>query len=201
MSLLYLPPLLFGGLALHVQAPVFQSLGLPAEPCSVAPCGQYSFETSPWGSCSALCGSDGTASRNVTCMHNGAEVDATSDEYTQNCLPLGEPFSVRPCFATPCEPYMWRTTAWSNCTSGMQNRTVSCQRVRGGSADASVCPYQQSLPVVPVFANLQQAGRTAPWLLHMVIVLQHMCVCIFCILFAGSHCTALCCCCCPTDIS
>ena len=112
---------------------------LPAEPCSAAACGPYSFVTSPWGSCSALCGSDGTASRTVSCLHNGVQVEPTSDEYTQNCLPLGEPFSVRPCFATPCEPYMWRTGAWNNCTSGIQNRTVSCQRVRGGSADASVC--------------------------------------------------------------
>ncbi|KAL3160933.1 disintegrin and metalloproteinase with thrombospondin motifs [Trebouxia sp. C0009 RCD-2024] len=134
---------------------VSQAYGLPVElsncpttastmanltkPCSAAACGQYSFVTSPWGACSALCGSDGTASRNVSCQHNGVPVDPASDEYTQNCLPLAEPFSVQPCFATPCEPYMWRTGPWSNCTGGMQNRTVSCQRVRGGSADASVC--------------------------------------------------------------
>ena len=121
----------------------FNSLLPAAESCSLAACGQYSFVVSPWGSCSSLCGSSGTASRNVTCMHSGAEVDATSDEYTQNCLPLGEPISVQPCFATPCEPYMWRTAAWSNCTSGTQNRTVSCQRVKGGSADASVWLHLQ----------------------------------------------------------
>lgn len=131
------PSLFCFGCLWHVQDPA-SMFDLPAEPCSAAACGQYSFVTSPWGACSALCGSDGTASRNVSCQHNGVQVDPTSDEYTQNCLPLVEPFSVQPCFATPCEPYMWRTGAWSNCTSGMQNRTVSCQRVRGGSADASV---------------------------------------------------------------
>ena len=72
-------------------------------------------------------------------MHDGAAVDPTSDEYTQNCLPLGEPVSIQQCFATPCEPYMWQTAAYGNCTGGMQNRTVSCQRVKGGSADPSVC--------------------------------------------------------------
>ena len=111
---------------------------MTAESCNTASCGQYSFVVGPYGSCSALCGDSGTAERNVTCMHNGAAVDSTSDEYTQNCLPLGEPVSIEQCFATPCEAYMWETAAWGSCTGGMQNRTVSCQRIKGGSADAAV---------------------------------------------------------------
>ncbi|KAA6429297.1 MAG: type 1 repeat-containing [Trebouxia sp. A1-2] len=113
-----------------------------AKSCNTAPCGQYSFVVGPYGSCSALCGDSGTAERNVTCMHNGAAVDSTSAEYTQNCLPLGEPVSIEQCFATPCEAYMWETAAWGSCTGGMQNRTVSCQRIKGGSADAAVCTSQ-----------------------------------------------------------
>ena len=111
---------------------------MTAESCNTASCGQYSFVVGAYGSCSALCGDSGTAERNVTCMHDGTAVDSTSDEYTQNCLPLGEPVSIEQCFATPCEAYMWETAAWGNCTGGMQNRTVSCQRIKGGSADASV---------------------------------------------------------------
>lgn len=111
---------------------------MTAESCNTASCGQYSFVVGAYGSCSALCGDSGTAERNVTCMHNGAAVDSTSAEYTQNCLPLGEPVSIEQCFATPCEAYMWETAAWGKCTGGMQNRTVSCQRIKGGSADASV---------------------------------------------------------------
>ena len=110
-----------------------------AESCNTAACGQYSFVVGAWGPCSSLCGDSGTAERNVTCMHNGAAVDSTSADYTQNCLPLGEPVSIEQCFATPCESYMWETADWGNCTGGMQNRTLSCQRVKGGSADASVC--------------------------------------------------------------
>ncbi|KAL0041659.1 hypothetical protein WJX79_011102 [Trebouxia sp. C0005] len=118
------------------------------ESCNTAPCGQYSFVVGPYGSCSALCGDSGTAERNVTCMHNGAAVDSTSAEYTQNCLPLGEPVSIEQCFATPCEAYMWETAAWGSCTGGMQNRTVSCQRIKGGSADAAVCTSQLGTGIV-----------------------------------------------------
>lgn len=115
------------------------SLPLAAESCNTAACGQYYYVTGAWGACSALCGDSGTASRNVTCMHQGQVVSPSSEEYTQNCLPLGEPVSIQQCFATPCEPYMWQLGPWGNCTGGQQNRTTSCQRVRGGSADGSVC--------------------------------------------------------------
>ncbi|DBA94822.1 TPA: A disintegrin and metalloproteinase with thrombospondin motifs [Trebouxia sp. C0004] len=147
-----------GGNATRALTCVSQAYGLPVElsncqynmdtianlteSCNTAPCGQYSFVVGPYGSCSALCGDSGTAERNVTCMHNGAAVDSTSAEYTQNCLPLGEPVSIEQCFATPCEAYMWETAAWGSCTGGMQNRTVSCQRIKGGSADAAVCTSQ-----------------------------------------------------------
>ena len=125
-----------------------------AESCNTAACGQYSFVAGSWGPCSALCGDSGISERNVTCVHNGTAVDATSAEYQQNCLPLTEPVSVQQCFATPCEPYMWDLANWGNCTGGMQNRTVSCQLVKGGSAANSVrCSLflLSSCPVFPFF--------------------------------------------------
>ena len=110
----------------------------PAEPCNTAACGAFTWQLSPWSACSATCGNSGTTTRNATCLHNGQPVDNSSDTYFSSCLPLGQPTTVKPCLATPCNSYLWQLGPWSGCSNGQQTRPVSCQSIKGGIASNSV---------------------------------------------------------------
>lgn len=110
----------------------------PAEPCNTAACGAFTWQLSPWSACSATCGDSGTTTRNATCLHNGQPVDSSSDTYFSSCLPLGQPTTVKPCLATPCNSYLWQLGPWSGCSNGQQTRPVTCQSIKGGIASNSV---------------------------------------------------------------
>jgi len=57
---------------------------------------------------------------------------------------------------------MWETAAWGSCTGGMQNRTVSCQRIKGGSADAALLVLLVLLYCVAVYASGADYGDLPP---------------------------------------
>ncbi|KAJ8005055.1 hypothetical protein DPEC_G00142680 [Dallia pectoralis] len=82
--------------------------------------------TSPWGQCSAPCGS-GTQRREVICVEKmGTDFKVAA---TSQCAQLEKPPLVQPCEMEACQP-QWFTTDWSTCSrscgKGLQVREVRC---------------------------------------------------------------------------
>jgi hypothetical protein len=109
------------------------------KPCR---CGDYTWQLSSWAACDAACG-EGTATRNITCLHKGVEVEVESEEYVNECVGQGLPPSTRACFARPCAGVMWSVGPWSGCQAGRASRSVTCVTLTGQIADAGVSMHPE----------------------------------------------------------
>ncbi len=100
----------------------------------------YAWDLGAFGVCSKDCGS-GTQTRTVVCRRNdGGQV---ADSF---CSATPKPAASQACNTQACNPdytYSWLTGAWSTCSktcgSGIQTRSVTCQRSDGQAVVLSSC--------------------------------------------------------------
>ncbi len=108
------------------------------EVCNSEACANvYNWRTTDWSACSKSCAS-GVQTRIVYCANqSGATADASLCTGTR-------PTSEQVCNTQACaSTYSWLAGAWSSCSkscgSGVQTRSISCQRDDGQFVNASFC--------------------------------------------------------------
>jgi hypothetical protein len=90
----------------------------------------YSWHTTPWSSCSKVCGG-GNQTRTVSCQSSTGKF--VSERYCKLLTSLGaKPQSSAPCNDRSCGElrFEWQISAWSSCSKpcekGIQKRSVAC---------------------------------------------------------------------------
>ncbi|HEX8822883.1 MAG TPA: thrombospondin type-1 domain-containing protein [Archangium sp.] len=97
----------------------------------------YAWTNGSWGACSTACGT-GTQTRTVSCRRSDGVTMA--DSFCTGTRPA----TSQSCTGDSCTTYTWATGSWSSCSNdcgtGMQTRTVTCQRIQdGATVDESNC--------------------------------------------------------------
>ncbi|XP_063227161.1 A disintegrin and metalloproteinase with thrombospondin motifs 2-like [Bacillus rossius redtenbacheri] len=108
--------------------------------CNTFSC-EFHWRPGPWEHCSATCGSRGSQSREVFCVHGPASTSPGENPEPWRgaadprlCAAAPRPPAERPCNREPC-PVRWLPGEWSQCSAscgvGVEMREFRCPAPRG----------------------------------------------------------------------
>eukprot|EP00457_Paulinella_chromatophora_P000175 gb/GEZN01000175.1/.p1 GENE.gb/GEZN01000175.1/~~gb/GEZN01000175.1/.p1 ORF type:complete len:1996 (-),score=145.76 gb/GEZN01000175.1/:103-6012(-) len=142
--------------------------------CNTEPCVSYSWQASPWSSCSVACGVGGTKERTVYCKGTSSSNPGGSIVASELCRDVGAaPVSIQNCVQGSggdvpyCAVWAWTTEPWGSCTAecngGTHTRPVYCKNINVGSeVDSSGQACSPPKPAVTEQCNVQKC-KTYAW--------------------------------------
>ena len=143
----------------HAESSVRFTAGIPPVSASHYR-GNYSWVSSNWSACDALCG-DGVMGREVQCVRGEGEEGGVKGEGVEDvrCVDVERPVDVKECRSDICL-YQWRAGQWGQCIGecgeGERKRTVECLLTNNGTiVNTSFCSSEEAPESVSVCHTLR----------------------------------------------